>query len=328
MEEGKKINSELTTKASRVNTRSSDRINKENTVILNEKGDIGANNDESEGDEDVGPISNPVDNDSCGTCNSPVLTEDKAMFCDICTYWYHIKCIGVSARKYQFLKENEDVHWYCPGCNRAAKSLHQEILTIKTENVQLKECIIALEQKFVDLEQKRKEDRISWMIATDRNEQYSRKDSLRFSGIPVSENESSEQLEQKIINIARKAGVELKNDEISVAHRLKKDRKGGVPTIIKFTSRKSKEKVFAAKKNLKGQDDMSDIFITEDLTRLRFRTLLAAKRCDDFKSISTKNGKIFVWRNGERSPVSIESPYDLQKLNLDPDFKFLGLADE
>ena len=326
-EEGRKINSEVATKSSIV-TRSKDNAKGDAAANnMNNKDDSGSKSDDSDYEECQ--IPSPVVNDPCGTCNTPVLPDEKALFCDICSYWFHIQCIGVSAKKYQFLKSNEDVHWYCGGCNRAAKSLHQELVTIKTENVHLKECMLALEEKFVALNQKRMEDRIDWVIATDRNEQYSRKDSLSFNGIPISENESNEQLEQKIINIASKAGVDLSSDEISVAHRLKKDRKGGVPTIIKFTSRKAKEKVFKAKKNLKGQSDMSEIYITEDLTRLRFRTLLAAKRCEDFKSVSTKNGKIFVWRNGERSPVSIESPYDLRKLNLIPDFKFLlGLSDE
>ena len=330
-DEGGKTNSDPCMKVTRPNTRNSDRI-KEKAIVnisqANEQGDFAEDSEDSDSGEGDTLITNPVDNDPCGTCNNPVLKNDKALFCDICAFWYHIQCVSVTARKYQFLKNNEDVHWYCGGCNRAAKALHQEIITVKNENAQLKECIVDLQEKFVALEQRRKEDKIDWMIATDRNEQYSRKDSLRISGIPVSENESNEQLEQKIINIAKIAGVDLKNEEISVAHRLKKDRKGGVPTIIKFTSRKSKEKVFSAKKNLKGKDDMSEIYITEDLTRLRFRTLLSAKRCEDFKSISTKNGKIFVWRNGERSPVSIESPYDLRKLNLAPDFKFLGLCEE
>ena len=83
--------------------------------------------------------------------------------------------------------------------------------------------------------------------------------------------------------------------------------------------------MFFGKKNLKGLKDCENIYITEDLTRLRFRTLLMAKRCARFKSVSTKGGKIFIWKEDSNVPVPIESPYDLRKLDIEPDWNFLGL---
>ena len=70
---------------------------------------------------------------------------------------------------------------------------------------------------------------------------------------------------------------------------------------------------------------MEEVYISEDLTRLRFRTLLQAKRAENFKSVSTKGGKIFVWLIGSEKPVTVESPYDLKRLNLEPDWEFLGV---
>ena len=70
---------------------------------------------------------------------------------------------------------------------------------------------------------------------------------------------------------------------------------------------------------------MEEVFISEDLTRLRFRTLLQAKKANNIKSISTKGGKIFVWFVGSDKPVTVESPYDLQRLNIEPDWEFLGI---
>ena len=51
-------------------------------------------------------------------------------------------------------------------------------------------------------------------IAVDRNEQYSRKDAVHFSGIPHSTGETILQLEDKIINIVNKAEVQLKRELI------------------------------------------------------------------------------------------------------------------
>ena len=168
-------------------------------------------------------------------------------------------------------------------------------------------------------------DRIDAIIANDRNESYSRKDSLRINGIPHEVNETNQELEAKIIRIADKAGVQVKRDDISVTHRLRKDRKGKFPTIIKFSTRRVKDQLFMAKKNLKGVTGMEEVYISEDLTRLRFRTLLQAKRAENFKSVSTKGGKIFVWLIGSEKPVTVESPYDLKRLNLEPDWEFLGV---
>ena len=79
------------------------------------------------------------------------------------------------------------------------------------------------------------------------------------------------------------------------------------------------------KKNLKGVPGMGEVFISEDLSRLRFRTLLQAKKAENIKSISTKGGKIFVWLVNNDKPVTVESPYDLQRLNIQPDWEFLGI---
>ena len=300
----------------RVSERNKDKKNGD--ITLSQEVNLASDTEE----ENVDEIKNV---DQCGSCEKSVSKDDKALYCDICRLWFHISCVNVPIKKYNFLKQNEDIFWYCLFCNKAAKSLHQDLVMVKAENVQLRESLKLIEEKFVEMEERRITDRIDWMIAVDRNEQYSRKDALRFSGIPHNTGESTEQLEDKIIDICDKAGVQLKREEISVTHRLKADRKGGVPTIIKFTSRKSKDKVFFGKKNLKGLKDCENIYITEDLTRLRFRTLLMAKRCARFKSVSTKGGKIFIWKEDSNVPVPIESPYDLRKLDIEPDWNFLGL---
>ena len=70
---------------------------------------------------------------------------------------------------------------------------------------------------------------------------------------------------------------------------------------------------------------MDNVFISEDLTRLRYRTLLQAKSVKNFNSITTRGGKIKVYVGESKIPVTLESPMDLTKLELEPDMKFLGL---
>ena len=73
---------------------------------------------------------------------------------------------------------------------------------------------------------------------------------------------------------------------------------------------------------------MKEVYIGEDLTAIRFSTMMQAKACKDFKSVSTKNGKIYVWRNNVTNPdkpVMLESPFDLRKLGLEPNLDVLRL---
>ena len=261
----------------------------------------------------------------CGKCGSEVTEVEKALNCECCAVWWHCSCVDVSATKYKFLMNNTDLHWFCNQCDIAAKKLYVEVVNLKAENAVLRKSVCDLETKLSDVMQIVEKDRIDAIIANDRNESYTRKDSLRISGIPHEPNETNQELEDKIIHIANQAGVQLSRDEISVTHRLKKDRKGKLPTIIKFSTRRSKDKLYAAKKNLKGVPEMNEVFISEDLTRLRFRTLLQAKKAENIKSIATKGGKIFVWLMDSDKPITVESPYDLKRLNIQPDWEFLGI---
>ena len=41
-----------------------------------------------------------------GVCNKNVFNHNKAIKCDSCGYWNHIKCDGVEDKTYQALKKN------------------------------------------------------------------------------------------------------------------------------------------------------------------------------------------------------------------------------
>ena len=270
--------------------------------------------------------SNPAKNlPKCGKCSEnvvdkPTKDEDQSLTCDCCGNFFHIGCEDVSNEKLDAISQH-GLKWYCSSCDRAAASLSEKIIVLETQ-------LLNVNSELETVKAVLKKERIDRMIATDNLEQYQRKDSLRITGIPQENGETIVDLENKVLDIANKIGVQMKREDISVTHRLKPDKKGGVPTIIKFSTRRSKDLMFSAKKKLKDIPEFKDsLFISEDLTRLRFRTLLSAKKCARFSSVATKGGKIFVWRNGSDQPVKIESPHDLVKLGLEPDFKFLGLVD-
>jgi len=75
-------------------------------------------------------------------------------------------------------------------------------------------------------------------------------------------------------------------------------------------------------------DGMEETYISEDLTYLRFRTLLQCKKCPDFKSLTTRGGMIKVWKTTGTQPTTVESPLDIYKLGIEPDLSFLGLQQD
>ena len=266
----------------------------------------------------AGPNEGVKDVSPCGRCESAVSPVDKALSCEVCDTWWHITCVDVTAAKYKFLQNNTDIFWFCPNCKNSAKKLYQEFIVLKTENDQIRK-----ELDTVKLELK--QERTDRIVMVDRLEQYQRKDSLRVNGIPYSEGETNVQLEDKVIQLADKIGVKLNRHDISVTHRLKPTTKGIHPVIVKFSTRRSKDAVYYSKKALKDLEGMGSVYISEDLTRLRYRTLLLAKKVKGLNSITTRGGKIKVYIGENRVPVTVESPMDLVKLGIEPDLQFLGL---
>ena len=50
--------------------------------------------------------------DKCGICNNEVKETDKAMECDKCKYWIHIKCNNITRKKNKNLQNNLDETLY------------------------------------------------------------------------------------------------------------------------------------------------------------------------------------------------------------------------
>ena len=115
----------------------------------------------------------------------------------------------------------------------------------------------------------------------DKLEQYSRKENLCISGIAEETNETDGILEAKIIELAGDMGVELKSEDISVAHRIGKPKEGGRPVIVRFCQRKKKNEVMCNKKKLKGKE--RKVHVNEDLTSLRAKIMKVTKEQESVK---------------------------------------------
>jgi len=125
---------------------------------------------------------------------------------------------------------------------------------------------------------------------TDDLEQRNRLENLRVFGIPEKSNENTDQL---VIDLAKKLNVTLDKSHISRSHRV--GRKNGEKPraiIVKFVSYASRQKMFMAKKQLKG----TGTSIKEDLTQIRQNIL--RKASENFDEVWSQNGVIII-KDGE-----------------------------
>lgn len=146
-------------------------------------------------------------------------------------------------------------------------------------------------------------------------ESYSRVDNLIISGLPVASfNDAvSATAETPASNnkAVEKAVIELCNSlrlpqpiteaDISTAHRLKSRGNGPAPVIVRFTTRKAKDAVYSARRQLKS-NPTERIFINEDLTKTVAELFKQARQCIKEKrlfSAWTHGGHLYVKKTSD-----------------------------
>ncbi|EDO42599.1 predicted protein [Nematostella vectensis] len=116
------------------------------------------------------------------------------------------------------------------GTNRSVQDMNANIQHVTQDLIETKEWLDELDSRL------------------DEQQQYGRRDCLEFVGIPKVDNDDPVKL---VIETAALAGVEVKEDDISIAHRLKPTKKGQDRIIAKFIRRSKRDEVYSNRKNLK-----------------------------------------------------------------------------
>lgn len=183
----------------------------------------------------------------------------------------------------------------------ATKSLTGEIANLKSQNNLLQNENSNLRKSVKELNVK--VNRVE--LLADSNEQYSRRNSLRIAGIPTVEGESTD---AKVIELANDMGVNISESDIDRSHRVGPFRRGQRALIVKFTSYRARQKLFAIRKDLRKSDKHRDVFINEDITSRRSKLLFSARqlvRERRLRAAYTSDGKIFVKDNdGEKHHIT------------------------
>ena len=160
----------------------------------------------------------------------------------------------------------------------------------------------------------------------DRLEQYTRKNSLEFHGIPESAYSSPEEV---VLKIAEALEVPVDPQDIEISHKL--NNKGNKAIIAKFISHKVKSNLYRARTKLKSikmtdlfpgssyatTTEANRIYINENLTSYRRRIMKKAnekRRDGELLSVWSLDGTIFVKTSPAGRPIKIIEPEDLDHL--------------
>ena len=209
-----------------------------------------------------------------------------------------------------------------------------EVSNLKQELVKQNKYIASLEKQLTKTSKYVKEhaDELQDIqVNLDNLEQYSRKNSLEFHGIPDEVNMPTDLV---VCKIARAIGVEIQENDIEISHRIGR-RRGDKPVLAKFVSHKVKSRIYKARTNLKTVSVQSlfpgssssvvsettarpkGIYINENLTQYRkeMMHLGVEKRYDGkINKVWTLDGKIFIKTTPTGNPRQMFSIEDVKEL--------------
>ena len=184
----------------------------------------------------------------------------------------------------------------------AMQEVAREIGELKTSNQRLTKANEDLLRKNKELEKRVEEIE----LGNDALEQYSRRNSLRISGIPELPGESRDEL---VLKLAGDLDVQLIDSDIDRSHRVGRPRDrqtSGRPRhrdiLVKFATYNARRRLVNVRKSLRDRQDMKHIYINEDLIKTRSKMMYDARclvRVGQLKSAYVSDGKIFIRNNQE-----------------------------
>ena len=138
-----------------------------------------------------------------------------------------------------------------------------------------------------------------------------------------------------MLGVFKKAGADVKEQDIAAVHRVGKVGRGPRPILVKFVSRRKMREVMEKKKSLKGKDGYQKVYINDDLTPLRAKLLALVKGLDNVDKAWTVGGSIHCTKKvppglapgaNQWPVVVIDTLHELFKLGMEQiDFRSFAL---
>jgi archaellum component FlaC len=203
----------------------------------------------------------------------------------------------------------------------AMDDLKKTIVGLKTDNEELRKECAHLRTENADL----KNEITSLDLEIKEIQQYSRNRNIEIKGVPLTTGESIDAILEAT---AKAIGVNYdKRRDISAAHRLQKNKRGGHPAIVvQFISRCTRaDWLAAAKRRRLDAKDLhpslaaGPVYVNEHLTQHTRDLLWRAKNLVRDGKITfawCREGKVFVKISLDSSTLKIRSVADLDRLTM------------
>ena len=157
------------------------------------------------------------------------------------------------------------------------------------ETIKMKDDLISKLEEKVDLLEAKQ----------DETEQYSRRNSLRISGLPEKKDENLLQSLPDLLNREARIDPPIKPEDICRVHRVGRVREDKKPrqVILKMATYQARACIYKHRTHFKQFPSLQSVYINEDLTQRRSRLLYQARLQKKEKRITdawTKDGNIFI----------------------------------
>lgn len=192
-------------------------------------------------------------------------------------------------------------------------TLKEELKTLREENAELREVNQGFETRLAQVESD-----------NDALEQYTRRNSVRISGVPE---EGGEDTDEIVLKIAGELDVLLSPSDIDRSHRVGKledSARAGARSkakirhrdiIVKFATYNARQRLYMKRTELRDSEATVNLYINEDLTKTRSKLLFDARslvRVKLIKSAYSSDGKIFIRDTDDRRQL-IKNDSDILK---------------
>ncbi|XP_046677042.1 uncharacterized protein LOC124365134 [Homalodisca vitripennis] len=197
--------------------------------------------------------------------------------------------------------------------NNCMKDMSAQFAVIRKNNEELRAINTDLTKEVVDLR-----DRVRSI------EQYSRRDNIEVSGLPVTKNEDVVSL---VKDVAAAVGVMIREDDISTAHRVPSFKKERTPSlIVRFARRSTRDSILANYREKRGGMTARDVNPTFPQQRLYINEHLSPdnkvflsklkSKCKDigYAYAWCRDGRFFVRKTQGDKYKRVDTYEELDKL--------------
>lgn len=279
----------------------------------------------------------------CAQCKTEIdEQEEENIACDKCNKVFHSQCTKLDKRQFNLLLENESVEFKCHLCEGGDNEIiKEELLLIKNKLNQLDQLTHI--QESITFLSKQYDDILKTMVVNNKKLDEVKKENTQLKqeinylknnikvlndervknqciviGLKPDEKVSAA---EAVLSFSKNIGIEMSNDTIDDAFYLNNRNKNSnkKSVIVKFDSKKSKDKFMAVKPILKEGEGENKVFVNDLLSKETLALLKYAKtlKTVGFVSVYPNHGRIFARKSGISQPRLIRNEDDVDAILLE-----------